>query len=209
MPASHVAMSPGIHSCAGGTVAAANAWQTSSFVRVAGSETATATQSAPSNVHPGAHTQAPPASQSFVPVQAGSHGMPVLPPPLPELLDVLVSPLLALALGSPPLLEVAAPPPQVRTAADVADAFAADPELGPACLIVDCRDGEVVLIGDVATAELAVRAVQVAHAVPTVGSVVSHVRVAPPAVAQAASHSVNGTANGAASVATLDGPEAQ
>lgn len=91
----------------------------------------------------------------------------------------------------------------------VADAFAADPELGPACLIVDCRDGEVVLIGDVATAELAVRAVQVAHAVPTVGSVVSHVRVAPPAVAQAASHSVNGTANGAASVATLDGPEAQ
>lgn len=70
----------------------------------------------------------------------------------------------------------------------VADAIAADSELGPACPIVDARDGVVILLGDLPSDELARRAVDVATAVPLVSSVTSHLRVVPPAPA----HSTNG-----------------
>ena len=50
--------------------------------------------------------------------------------------------------------ELIADPEVVRA---VADAFAADPDLGPACPIVDARDGVVILIGDVPSDELARR----------------------------------------------------
>ena len=89
--------------------------------------------------------------------------------------------------------DLTADPEVVRA---VADAFAADPELGPACPIVDARDGVVILIGDVPTEELARRAVEVASAVPLVASVTSHLRVVPPAPV----HSTNG----AVAVATAD-----
>jgi len=70
----------------------------------------------------------------------------------------------------------------------VADAFADDPEVGPACPIVDCRDGVVILIGEVPSEGAARRAVERASNVPIVGSVTSHLRIAPPALA----HSTNG-----------------
>jgi osmotically-inducible protein OsmY len=78
----------------------------------------------------------------------------------------------------------------------VADAFAADPAIGPACPIVDCRDGVVILIGAVPSEELARRAVELATAVPLVASVTSHLRVVPPV----AVHS----SNGAVAVASAD-----
>ena len=89
--------------------------------------------------------------------------------------------------------ELIADPEIVRA---VADAFAADPDLGPACPIVDARDGVVILIGEMPSEELARRAVEVATAVPLVSSVTSHLRVAPPALAHAT--------NGAITVATAD-----
>jgi osmotically-inducible protein OsmY len=70
----------------------------------------------------------------------------------------------------------------------VADAFADDPEVGPACPIVDCRDGVVILIGEMPSDQAAHRAVELATAVPTVASVTSHLRVAAPVLA----HSTNG-----------------
>ena len=82
----------------------------------------------------------------------------------------------------------------------VADAFAADPEVGPSCPIVDARDGVVILIGDLPSEELVGRAVDLATSVPLVGSVTSHLRVAPPVLA----HSTNGSTNGAVAVATAD-----
>lgn len=72
----------------------------------------------------------------------------------------------------------------------VADAFGADPDVGPACPIVDCRDGVVILIGALPSEEAARRAVDLAAAVPTVASVTNHLRVEPPALAPA--HSTNG-----------------
>jgi osmotically-inducible protein OsmY len=97
--------------------------------------------------------------------------------------------------------DLVADPEVVRA---VADALADDPEIGPACLIVDCRDGEVIMIGDVATEELAYRAVAIASTVPIVGTVRSHIKVVPPVLA----HSVNGSANGAVAVAIADEPDA-
>jgi osmotically-inducible protein OsmY len=93
--------------------------------------------------------------------------------------------------------ELIADPEVVRA---VADAFAADPDLGPACPIVDARDGVVILIGDVPSDALARRAVEVASSVPLVASVTSHLRVAPPVVV----HTTNGSANGAVAVATAE-----
>src|SRR5262245_14245363 len=89
--------------------------------------------------------------------------------------------------------ELVADPEVVRA---VADAFAADPELGPACPIVDARDGVVILVGEMPSEELARRAVDVATSVPLVSSVTSHLRVAPPSPV----HSTNG----AVAVATAD-----
>jgi osmotically-inducible protein OsmY len=71
----------------------------------------------------------------------------------------------------------------------VADAFAADAAVGPACPIVDARDGVVILVGDMPSEELARRAVEVATSVPLVASVTSHLRVVPPEPAV----STNGT----------------
>jgi len=89
--------------------------------------------------------------------------------------------------------ELIADPEVVRA---VADAFAADPELGPACPIVDARDGVVILIGGVSSDDVARHAVEVASSVPLVASVTSHLRVIqPPPV-----HSTNG----AVAVATAD-----
>ena len=48
----------------------------------------------------------------------------------------------------------------------VADALSTDPELGPLCIRVDARDGEVVLAGDVPSEALASRALDVASGVP-------------------------------------------
>jgi osmotically-inducible protein OsmY len=89
--------------------------------------------------------------------------------------------------------ELIADPEVVRA---VADAFAADPDLGPACPIVDARDGVVILIGEMPSDDLARRAVEVASAVPLVASVTSHLRV----VAPVPVHS----SNGAVAVATAD-----
>lgn len=93
--------------------------------------------------------------------------------------------------------DLVADPEVVRA---VADALAADPELGPACLIVDCRDGEVILIGNVASDDLVLRAVNITSTVPLVGSVENHIDVVPTALAH--------SANGAVAVATADGPDA-
>lgn len=54
--------------------------------------------------------------------------------------------------------------PEVTQA--VADALATDPELGPLCIRVDARDGEVVLAGDVPNETVADRAIDVASRVP-------------------------------------------
>jgi osmotically-inducible protein OsmY len=78
----------------------------------------------------------------------------------------------------------------------VADAFAADAEIGPACPIVDARDGVVILLGDMPSEELARRAVEVATSVPLVASVSSHLRVVPPESAA--------STNGIVAVATAD-----
>jgi len=48
----------------------------------------------------------------------------------------------------------------------VADALATDPELGPLCIRVDARDGDVVLAGDIPDQGLADRALDVAGRVP-------------------------------------------
>ncbi|MGE3273142.1 MAG: BON domain-containing protein [Chloroflexota bacterium] len=81
--------------------------------------------------------------------------------------------------------DLVADPEVVRA---VADAIAADPELGPACPIIESRDGEVILVGQVASQELARRATEIATAVPIVASVANHLHVTPPALA----HSTNG-----------------
>ena len=89
--------------------------------------------------------------------------------------------------------ELIADPEVVRA---VADAFAADPEIGPACPIVDCRDGVVILIGALPSEALARRAAELATAVPLVASVTSHLRVVPPVAVP--------PSNGAVAVATAD-----
>jgi osmotically-inducible protein OsmY len=89
--------------------------------------------------------------------------------------------------------DLVADPEVVRA---VADAFAADPELGPACPIIEARDGMVILVGDVPTEAAARRAVDVASEVPLVASVTSHLKVAVPVLA----HSTNG----AVAVASAD-----
>jgi osmotically-inducible protein OsmY len=78
----------------------------------------------------------------------------------------------------------------------VADAFADDSELGPACPIIEARDGVVILVGDVPSEAAARRAGEIANAVPLVASVTSHLKVAVPALA----HSTNG----AVAVASVD-----
>lgn len=70
--------------------------------------------------------------------------------------------------------DLVADPDVVRA---VADAFALDPEFGPACPIVDARDGVVILIGELPSDEAVRRAVELAGDVPTVASVESHLRV--------------------------------
>ena len=88
----------------------------------------------------------------------------------------------------------------------VADAFAADPEIGPACPIIEARDGVVILVGDVPSEAIARHALEIASAVPLVASVTSHLKVVVPALA----HSTNGhSTNGAVAVAPADerGPE--
>lgn len=78
----------------------------------------------------------------------------------------------------------------------VADAFADDPEIGPACPIIESRDGVVILVGDVPSEAAARRAVEIASAVPLVASVTSHLKIVAPVLA----HSTNG----AVAVASAD-----
>jgi osmotically-inducible protein OsmY len=78
----------------------------------------------------------------------------------------------------------------------VADAFSGDPEVGPACPIIEARDGIVILVGDVPSEAVARRAFDLASAVPLVASVTSNLQVAVPASA----HSTNG----AVAVASAD-----
>ena len=89
--------------------------------------------------------------------------------------------------------ELVADPEVVRA---VADAFGGDPEVGPACPIVESRDGVVILVGDVPSEAVARRAVELASAVPLVAAVTSHLQVAVPASAHAT--------NGAVAVALAD-----
>jgi osmotically-inducible protein OsmY len=63
----------------------------------------------------------------------------------------------------------------------VADALAADPELGPLCLRVDARDGVVTLSGDLPDAGLERRALEAARNVAVVQDVASELVVRPPA----------------------------
>lgn len=93
--------------------------------------------------------------------------------------------------------DLVADPEVVRAVADV---IAADPELGPACPIIEVRDGVVILAGELPSEELARRAVEVAASVPNVLSVTSHLRVMPPRVVAVAAPS----SNGAVAVATED-----
>jgi osmotically-inducible protein OsmY len=90
--------------------------------------------------------------------------------------------------------ELVADPEVVRA---VADAFAADSELGPACPIIDARDGVAILAGSVPSEDLVRRAIEVASAVPLVASVTSHLDVRPPEPVQ--------STNGAVAVASADG----
>jgi osmotically-inducible protein OsmY len=78
----------------------------------------------------------------------------------------------------------------------VADAFGADSEVGPACPIVDARDGVVILIGEMPSESVVRRAIDLASGVSLVASVTSHLRVAPAATAH--------SANGAVAVAAAD-----
>jgi osmotically-inducible protein OsmY len=83
----------------------------------------------------------------------------------------------------------------------VADAFAADPEIGPTCPIIESRDGVVILVGAVPSEAIARRALEIASAVPLVASVNSHLKVVLPALA----HATNGhSTNGAVAVASAD-----
>lgn len=93
--------------------------------------------------------------------------------------------------------DLVADPEVVRA---VADALAADPELGPACPIIEARDGVVIMIGSVPSEEAAQRAVQIANMVPIIASVTSHLKVAPPVI----QHTANGSSNGAVAVTTAD-----
>jgi osmotically-inducible protein OsmY len=78
----------------------------------------------------------------------------------------------------------------------VADALGADSEIGPACPIIEVRDGVVLLVGEVPSEAAVRRAIELASNVPLVASVNSHLRVAVPAMAHAT--------NGAVAVATAD-----
>jgi len=89
--------------------------------------------------------------------------------------------------------DLVADPEVVRA---VADAFGGDPEVGPACPIVESRDGVVILVGDVPSEGVARRAFELASAVPLVASVTSHLQVTVPA-------SVHAT-NGAVAIAPAD-----
>ena len=59
----------------------------------------------------------------------------------------------------------------------VADALATDPELGPLCIRVDARDGDVVLAGDVPSEAVADRAIDVASQVSVAERVGSRMMV--------------------------------
>ena len=89
--------------------------------------------------------------------------------------------------------DLVADPEVVRA---VADAFGDDPEVGPACPIVESRDGVVILVGDVPSEAVARRAVELASAVPLVAVVTSHLQVTVPASAHAT--------NGAVAMASAD-----
>ena len=95
--------------------------------------------------------------------------------------------------------DLVADPEVVRA---VADALAADPEIGPACPVVDCRDGIAIIIGDVPTEEAARRAVDIATAVPLVASVTSRLRIVPPLPASVPS--TNGSATEPVAVASAE-----
>ncbi len=62
---------------------------------------------------------------------------------------------------------------------EVADALAAEPELGPLCLLVDARNGVATLSGDLPRPELEVRAVEAARSAPGVVDVMSELAVRP------------------------------
>jgi osmotically-inducible protein OsmY len=62
----------------------------------------------------------------------------------------------------------------------VTDALASDPELGPLCIQVDARYGNVVLAGRIPGSAVADRAMQIAATVPSVENVVSRMRIAAP-----------------------------
>lgn len=68
----------------------------------------------------------------------------------------------------------------------VADALAADEVVGPLCIRVDARAGNVYLAGEAPTDELAGRALEIAAAVPTVVGVVNRMRIGQPTAANGA-----------------------
>ena len=88
--------------------------------------------------------------------------------------------------------------PEVARA--VADAVAADPELGPLCPRLDARDGVIIISGDVPSEEVAGRLVELVRSVPLVEDVTSYLQVRPIAAPAATTGAAtNGTATTAAS----------
>ncbi|MCC7370061.1 MAG: BON domain-containing protein [Chloroflexi bacterium] len=101
--------------------------------------------------------------------------------------------------------ELIADPEVVRA---VADAIAADSELGPTCPIIEARDGVAVLAGEMPSEETAQRVVELAASVPNVVSVTSHLRVLPPKAVLATNGVAYGAANSSVAVATPEEPGA-
>jgi hypothetical protein len=88
-----------------------------------------------------------------------------------------------------------------EVARSVADAVAADPELGPLCPRIDARDGVVHLAGDVPSSAVAQRLIDLATAQPLVASVVSYLTVEPVAALVTNGALAHAEANGTVAVA--------
>jgi len=93
----------------------------------------------------------------------------------------------------------------------VADAIAADSELGPLCPLLDARDGVVTISGDVPSDEAVDRLLELVRSVPLVEDVTSYLRVRPLVSTVAATNgaATNGTAtvtNGTAPATEAENP---
>lgn len=93
-----------------------------------------------------------------------------------------------------------------EVARSVADAVAADPELGPLCPRIDSRDGVVHLAGDVPSDAIAQRLIDLAESLPLVASVTSYLTVEPAAALATNGAMAHGATNGTVTaVASAEG----